>query len=262
MTPAELQATLAELMALPAETEWVEFKEAKNNYDSDDLGRYFSALSNEANLKGRACGWLVFGVSNKPPRQIVGSNYRLQPPGLDRLKSEVAQHTNHQITFQEIYETGTPQGRVVLFQIPSAPRGIPTEWKGRVYGRHDQSTSPLTLQEIEQIRNQAPRYDWSVETCEGADLDDLDRNAIAFARQEYHYKKMVVAYLTKFGEAKREDIDKLLIDKLSDALDDQQKRNFITNLLQEMRKDGVLEREGSNRWTKWHLHKSASESED
>ena len=43
-----------------------------------------------------------------------------------------------------------------------------------------------------------------------------------------HYKKMVVAYLKKFGEAKREDIDKLLLDKLSDALDEEQKGNFIT----------------------------------
>ena len=77
-----------------------------------------------------------------------------------------------------------------------------------------------------------------------------------------HYKKMVVAYLTKFGEAKREDIDKLLIDKLSDALDEDQKRNFITNLLQEMRKDGVLDREGANRWSKWHLHKASSEPVD
>ncbi len=53
MTPAELKAKLEELMALPSETEWVEFKEAKNNYDSDDLGKYFSALSNEANLNGK-----------------------------------------------------------------------------------------------------------------------------------------------------------------------------------------------------------------
>lgn len=77
-----------------------------------------------------------------------------------------------------------------------------------------------------------------------------------------HYKQMVVAYLTKFGEAKREDIDKLLIDKLSDALDDDQKRNFITNLLQEMRKDGVLDREGATRWSKWRLHKPPAEPED
>ena len=72
MTPAELQQKLNELMALPAETEYVEFKEAKLNFDFDDLGKYFSALSNEANLKGQSAGWLIFGVTNKPPRQIWG----------------------------------------------------------------------------------------------------------------------------------------------------------------------------------------------
>ncbi len=45
---------LHELMGLPAENEWIEFKEAKNNFDFDDLGRYFSALSNEANLNGQS----------------------------------------------------------------------------------------------------------------------------------------------------------------------------------------------------------------
>lgn len=33
------------------EYETVEFKEAKSNYDTDKIGRYFSALSNEANLE-------------------------------------------------------------------------------------------------------------------------------------------------------------------------------------------------------------------
>ena len=74
MKTADSESTLHELLALPAETESVEFKEAKNNYDSDDLGRYLSALSNEANLKGQAAGWLVFGVTNKVPRQIVGTS--------------------------------------------------------------------------------------------------------------------------------------------------------------------------------------------
>lgn len=76
---------LKELMRLPAETEWIEFKEAKNNFDSDDLGKYFSALSNEANLKGQETGWLVFGVTDRVPRKIVGSNYRIQKPGLEKL---------------------------------------------------------------------------------------------------------------------------------------------------------------------------------
>lgn len=46
MTVAELRTKLQELTDLPAETEWVEFKQARSNFDLDDLGKYFSALSN------------------------------------------------------------------------------------------------------------------------------------------------------------------------------------------------------------------------
>lgn len=72
MTPADLQAKLDGLLKLPAETEWVESREARPNFDSDDLGKYFSALSNEANLKGETAGWLVFGVQDQPPK-VVGA---------------------------------------------------------------------------------------------------------------------------------------------------------------------------------------------
>lgn len=52
---------LDRLRCLPAETELVEFKRAENSFSESDLGVYFSALSNEANLKGAMCSWLVFG---------------------------------------------------------------------------------------------------------------------------------------------------------------------------------------------------------
>ncbi len=52
MTPIELRNKLDELMALPAEVEWFEFKEARSNFHFNNLGKYFSALGNEANLKG------------------------------------------------------------------------------------------------------------------------------------------------------------------------------------------------------------------
>ena len=188
MTPMEIESKLTEFMLLPAETEWIEFKEAKANIDFDELGRYFSALSNEANLKAQTSGWLVLGISNKPPRQIVGSNYRLQAPGLDKLKAEIAKHTNHQITFQDIHVVNHAEGRVVLFQIPPAPRGIPTEWNGKVYGRHGESISTLSLHEIDQIRQQVVREDWSAQICSGASEIDLDPKALAFVRQEYKTK--------------------------------------------------------------------------
>lgn len=180
----DVHKKLQELLALPDETEWVEFKEAKNNFDSDDLGRYFSALSNEACLKDKSCGWLVFGVRHKP-RTVVGSQYRSHRPDLDRLKQEVAAQTSQRLTFEEIHEVLTPQGRVVMFQIPAALRGVPTGWKGHFYGRDGESLGPLNLNEIEQIRAQAIREDWSTQVVESATLADLDPDAILFARTQY-----------------------------------------------------------------------------
>ena len=49
MTDTELKNTLDRLLDLTIETEIVEFKEAKTTYDLRKLGKYFSALSNEAN---------------------------------------------------------------------------------------------------------------------------------------------------------------------------------------------------------------------
>jgi len=71
-----------------------------------------------------------------------------------------------------------------------------------------------------------------------------------------HYKDMVIAFLKEYTEATREDLDKLLFDKLSDALDSKQKKAFITNLLQEMRKTGNITYPGKTRWAKWHISKS------
>jgi ATP-dependent DNA helicase RecG len=65
-----------------------------------------------------------------------------------------------------------------------------------------------------------------------------------------HYKKMKIAYFEKFGEATRPQIDRLLKDKLSDVLDLQQQKKFVTNLLQEMKREGPIYPDGTTRWAK------------
>jgi len=65
--PENLLNVLKDLMSLPTETEWVEFKEAGTNFDFEQIGRYVSALSNEANLNDKPEGWLVFGVTDRFP---------------------------------------------------------------------------------------------------------------------------------------------------------------------------------------------------
>jgi len=128
MTEQELHKILSDAMALPAETEIIEFKEAKDGFDFDKIGKYFSALSNEANLKGKSCAWLIFGVEDAG-HQIVGSRFRTDRKKLDSLKKE-----------------------------------------------------------IERIRNQALNRDWSRNIVPDATFDDLDKEAIRKAREQYKQK--------------------------------------------------------------------------
>src|SRR5204862_257899 len=129
----ELIEILNKLRDLPSETEVFEFKEAKNNFDFTKLGKYFSALSNEANLKGTPHAWLIFGIKDKG-RTIVGSHFRKERKNLDNLKSEIAAKITNRITFVEIYELPMKDERVLMFQIPAAPRGIPVAFGGHYYG--------------------------------------------------------------------------------------------------------------------------------
>ncbi|MEW6508807.1 MAG: ATP-binding protein [Bacteroidota bacterium] len=71
MTQSEQLNKLNEILTLPGETELVEFKEARNDYSFEKLGKYFSALSNEANLKNKNCSWLIFGVNKN--HQVIGT---------------------------------------------------------------------------------------------------------------------------------------------------------------------------------------------
>lgn len=183
----DIKAKLAYLRSKGFETEVLEFKEAKKQYDFKKLGTYFSALSNEANLKEKPDAWLVFGIRDKD-KSIVGTEFRKDQAWLHSLKGEIAKKTTHRLTFKEIYELDTPDGRVVLFQIPPAPQGIPIGWEGHYYGRDGEELSPLNIDEIERIRRQGLDNDWSVEVCEGASIDDLSEIAILRARQLYSVK--------------------------------------------------------------------------
>jgi len=184
---AQLQIILNKLLSAPAENEIFEFKEAKNGYDFTKIGKYFSALANEANLKASTCAWLVFGVKDKG-RQIVGSKYRERRADLDSLKGEIAKKTSNGITFTEIYELILEGHRIVMFHIPAAPRGIPIAFEGHYYGRDGEELAPLNIEEIERIRSQSLTADWSAEVIDGATLEDLDPNAIALARLNFKSK--------------------------------------------------------------------------
>lgn len=161
------------------ESEVIEFKEARTNYSFNDIGKYFSALSNEANLRGLQEAWLVFGVSDD--KRYVGTEFRKQG-NLQSLKKEIVNGTNERLTFLEIYELTVEKCRVIAFQIPPAIRGIPTTWQGAAYAREHESICPLPMNKVDLIRSQIG-MDWSKEIVEEATIEDLDEEAIKKARE-------------------------------------------------------------------------------
>ncbi|MEH2110396.1 AlbA family DNA-binding domain-containing protein [Nostoc sp.] len=59
--------TLEKWLLVPTEAERLEFKEAKQQFDLTKLLKYCVALVNEGG------GYIVLGVTDKRPRQVVGS---------------------------------------------------------------------------------------------------------------------------------------------------------------------------------------------
>ena len=167
------------------ENEVVEFKEARTNYSFNDIGKYFSALSNEANLRGLQEAWLIFGISDD--KRYVGTEFRKQG-SLQSLKKEIVNGTNERLTFLEIYELTMEKCRVIAFQIPPAIRGIPTTWQGAAYAREHESVSPLPMNKVDLLRNQIG-MDWSKEIVEDATIEDWKKKRFESIAPEWMTEK-------------------------------------------------------------------------
>lgn len=217
----ELENLLDRLIA-DWENEVVEFKNVGDSYSTSDIGKYFSALANEANLRRRERAWLVFGVDNDT-RQVVGSNYRTDRARLDGLKHQIAQGAEPSITFREIHELTLPAGRVVMFEIPASPVGIPIAWQGHYYARAGESLTSLGLDKLDEIRRQSSQSDWSAVIVPQARLDHLDEEALALAKKNFiqkHANRFTAEQVQGWG-------DQVFLDRCKLSLDGQLTRAAI-----------------------------------
>ena len=190
-TNAEYYEILKSLMER-WEYEIVEFKEATGQYATEKVGQYFSAISNEANLKQQQYGWFILGVSEKGQKHIVGTSFKKGDASLlEKFKYEISLNTTDGITFIDIIELtpvvdGKPL-RVLMFKVPAAAAGMPTAWKNHYHARSGDSLVSLQQFKIDQIRGQE-RRDWSKQVLAGAGIEHLDKSAIALAREKYKEK--------------------------------------------------------------------------
>lgn len=162
-----MKTTLEELnrwMSAPREGENLEFKEAKNQFDLTKLFRYCVAIANEGG------GKLILGITDKSPRKIVGSKALLdvvdiQRRLLDKLRFRV-----------EVEEFSHPEGRLVIFHIPSRSVGTAYQFEGAYLMRSTEDTVPMTEDRLRQIFNEG-KPDWLARSarknCSGDDIVQL-----------------------------------------------------------------------------------------
>ncbi|HEY5604201.1 MAG TPA: ATP-binding protein [Gammaproteobacteria bacterium] len=126
-------------LVLPSETEHLEFKEAKSRFDFEELVGYCVALANEGG------GNMVLGVTDKPPRQIVGTNAFDTPA---KTVAGIHQRLHFKVEYTELAHSN---GRVLVFTVPSRPKGHPVQYNGKYLMRAGEELAPMSPEQLKKI---------------------------------------------------------------------------------------------------------------
>lgn len=169
-----MSATLEQLAAWmeAEEAEHLEFKEAKTSFDRAKLVEYCAALANEGG------GHLVLGVSDKRPRRVVGSKAL---PDLGNVKHLLVERLRLRVDADELPH---PDGRVLVFSVPSRPIGVPISVDGAYLMRSGESLVAMTPDFLRGIFSEG-QPDFSATVCPGASLVDLSPEAIQLFRDRW-----------------------------------------------------------------------------
>jgi predicted HTH transcriptional regulator len=125
--------------AIASEHQRLEFKEAKVQFDNRKLYEYCVAIANEGG------GHLLLGIADRPPRRVVGTN-------AFNDCVEMAEKLFQAIGFRvDIEEVDHPDGRVVIFHIPTRPRGTAYHLDGKYLMRSGESTVPMSEDQLRKI---------------------------------------------------------------------------------------------------------------
>jgi len=168
-------ARLQEYVDAPKEDEHLEFKEAKERFDFEKLIHYCVALANERG------GKLILGVTDRRPRRVVGTRAFAD---LEQTKADLIQRLHIRIDGHVVKH---PDGRVIVFDVPSRPLGVPIEYRGTYWMRGGEDLVPMTPDMLRRIFDEATP-DFSAAVCPDALLSDLEPVAIEQFRTHWRRK--------------------------------------------------------------------------
>lgn len=122
-----------------SESQNLEFKEAKKQFDNKKLYKYCVALANEGG------GHLLLGIADKAPRPVVGSSAFNNP--ID-MASKLFTAIGFRVDIEEVRH---PDGRVVVFSVPPRPRGTAYHYEGAYLMRSGEELVPMSEDQLRKI---------------------------------------------------------------------------------------------------------------
>lgn len=150
--------------SMPKENQQLEFKEAKHQFDTRRLCGYCVAIANEGG------GQLLLGIANDPPRPVTGSEAFSDT-------NDIAQKLFSWLGFRvDVEAVAHPDGRVVVFHIPSRPRGTAYHHDGKYLMRSGEELVPMSEDRLRAIFAEG-QPDWleeaSAQHLSGQDVIEL-----------------------------------------------------------------------------------------
>ena len=158
------------------EGEHIQFKEAKRRFDFGEAAKCCCALANNGG------GQLVFGISDKRPRTVVGSKAFDQP---ERTRIGLIEKLKINIDFRLFNYKGK---RILVFDVKSRPIGLPVQYDGIAWVYEGDVLKPMPEDMRRKIYDEAG-VDFSGTICAGATVEDLDETAIENFRAKWIEKR-------------------------------------------------------------------------
>ncbi|MBV6340946.1 ATP-binding protein, partial [Candidatus Magnetobacterium casense] len=151
------------MISVPKEHEYLEFKEAKKQFDRDKLLCYCVALANEGG------GHLLLGITDSPPRRVVGTS-AFNDTG--SIKAYIAEQLRIRVDIEEVAHS---HGRVLVFIIPSRPAGTALSYKGAYLMRAGENLLPMTEDMLRRIFDEGRPDFFSRSAMSNVSADDIVR---------------------------------------------------------------------------------------
>ncbi|MDO9453687.1 MAG: ATP-binding protein [Stagnimonas sp.] len=156
------------------EGERLEFKTAANRFDFEKLLDYCVALANEGG------GKIILGVSDRRPRQLIGTS-AFDEPG--RTEAGIYQRLHHRV---QIEETSLEGHRLLIAHVPPRLPGTAWQHNGRYLRRAGDDLIAIPDIDLKTMFAEAGP-DYSAEPCE-ATLSDLAPKALQEFRRRWARK--------------------------------------------------------------------------